>query len=63
MFMREVTESLDDMLLDIRGIVGIIIEEIVGKVGIIDRVMDGDGDLVILVVVDDGARNTCPHRL
>lgn len=63
MLMGEVAKCLDDMFLNVRGIVGIVIEEIVGEIGIVDGVVDGDGDLVVLVVVDDGARDTCPHRL
>lgn len=63
MLLGEVTKRLDDVLLDVRGIVGVIVEDVVGEVGVVDRVVDGDGDLVAFVVVDDGAGDTCPHRL
>ena len=34
-----------------------------GEVCVVDRVVDGDGDLKDLAPIDCGSGNACPHRL
>jgi len=55
------------MVLDLGGILGGVIEVDWdcggGEVGVVDRVVDGDGDLKGLASVDEGSSDTGPHRL
>lgn len=64
---RELAEDIEDVLLDCRslslGVVGIVGDGGRGEVGVVDGVVDGNGELVAGVVVDHGACNTSPHGL
>lgn len=63
----EFTECLKDMLLDLLGVflkIALHIGNGHGReVGAVDRIMDGDRDLVFGIVVDYVASDSCPHGL
>ena len=67
MLLRELAQGLDDMLLDgasLRvGVVGVVRDDGRREIGVVDRVVDRDGDFVTGVVVDGGTGNTSPHGL
>ena len=63
----ELAEEVEDVLFDggslCLGVIGTVGDDGGAKVGVVDRVVDGDRELVAGVVVDHGARDTSPHRL
>ena len=63
----ELAQSVENVLLDLLGLrvgLGRVIGNRAGReVGVVDRIVDRDGDLKAGVVVDHGAGNTGPHGL
>ena len=67
MFLRELAQGIEDVLLDDFGL-GIGLGGIVGddgrrEIGVVDRVVDRDGNFKASVVIDHRSGNTSPHRL
>ena len=67
MLSGELAEDVKDMLLDVGclllGIIGVVRDNRRRKVGIVDGVVDGEGNLEASVVVDHRSGDTSPHRL
>lgn len=66
-FLRELFEGLEDVTFDLGGnfcgVSRIVRNNGGSKIGAIDRVVNGDGDLKGLAAGKDRACNTSPHRL
>ena len=64
---RELAEDLDGMFLDgsslLFGVLGIVGDNGGREIGVVDGVVDGDGNLKARVVVDYSSGDTSPHRL
>ncbi len=64
---RELAKRAGNMPLDSFGLgfglCRVVRDEGRGEIGVVDRVVDGDGDLEGGAVVHDGTGDTCPHRL
>ena len=67
MFLSEMTQGLEDMVLNDRclgiGIIGIVGDDRGSEIGVIHRVVDGYADLKLGISVDHHACNSSPHGL
>ena len=67
MFLGELFERLENMCLDLCGVFGwsggVVGDDGGGKIGAIDRIVNGDGDLKGFAADEDRAGDTSPHRL
>lgn len=63
----ELAQGLQDMLLDVLCIfvrvVGVVVDDPRREIGAVDRIVNGNGNLKLRVIVDDSARDGSPHRL
>ena len=67
MLCGESAEGLNDMLLDScalgLGVVGGVSNDGGCEIGVVDGIVNGDGNLETGVIIDYSTSNTCPHRL
>jgi len=67
MLQRELAQDLEEGFFDLLGVdfwvVGFVRQDQASKIGAVDRIVDGDGDLKLGTIVDGGSRHASPHWL
>lgn len=64
MILAELLDHLDDMVLDCRAVATLLVRDLPrGVVGVVDGIVNGDGDLEGIFTLDGLTSDTHPHRL